>query len=188
MTLRIQAYDIKVRYNKGKELYLADTVSRADLNSPSMQEDLEYVNVVGFLPIRQERLAKLKKAKDEDDTFQHLKSVIMNGWPDKKQDLPAELIPYYSFRDEMSVQDGLIFKGERVIVPFSMCPEMKTAIHSSHSGIDGCLKRAMGCPFWPGMTGDIKHFISTCETCCAYQSANQQETLQPHELPSRQWE
>ena len=81
--LRIQAY-INVRYKKGKERHLADTLSRAYLNSPSMQEDLEYVNVVGFLPIRQERLAKLKKAKDEDDTFQHLKSVIMNGWPDEK--------------------------------------------------------------------------------------------------------
>ena len=67
-------------------------------------------------------------------------SVIMNGWPDEKQDLPAELIPYYSFRDEMSVQDGLIFKGQRVIVPFSMRPEMKTAIHSFYSGIDSCLK------------------------------------------------
>ena len=76
------------------------------MNSPSLQEDLEYINVVGVLPIRQERLAKLKEATDEDDTVQHLKSVIMNGWPDEKQDLPAELIPYYSFRDEMSVQEG----------------------------------------------------------------------------------
>ena len=38
------------------------------------------------------------------------------------------------------------------------------------------------------MTGDMEQFISTCEICCTYQSANQQETLQPHELPSRQWE
>ena len=55
MILRIQAYDINVRYKKGKEMYLADTLFRAYLNSPSMQEDLEYVNMVGFLPIRQER-------------------------------------------------------------------------------------------------------------------------------------
>ena len=82
----------------------------------------------------------------------------------------------------------MIFKGERVIVPISLRPEMKEAIHSSHSGIDGCLKRARECLFWPGMTGDIKHFISTCETCGSCQAANQQETLQPHEPPSRQWE
>ena len=112
-----------------------------------MQEDLEYINVVGVLPIRQERLAKLKEATDEDDTVQHHKSVIKNGWPDEKQDLPAELIPYYSFRDELSVQDGLIFKGERVIVPFSMRADMKTAIHSFLSGIYGCLKRARECLF-----------------------------------------
>ena len=55
MILRIQAYDIDVRYKKGKGISLAGTLSRADLNSPSMQEDLEYVNMVGFLPIRQER-------------------------------------------------------------------------------------------------------------------------------------
>ena len=78
----------------------------AYLNSSSMQEDLEYVNMVGFLPIRQERLTKLKKATDKDDSLQHLKSVIINGWPDEKQDLPAELIAYHSFRGEMSVQEG----------------------------------------------------------------------------------
>ena len=83
MMLRIQACDINVRYKKGKEIYLVDTLFRAYLNSPSMQEDLECINMVGFLPIRQERLTKLKKATD-DDTLQHLKSVIMNGWPDEK--------------------------------------------------------------------------------------------------------
>ena len=101
----------------------------------------------GFSHHHARKLTKVKKTTDEDDTLQHPKSVIMNGWPDKKQDLPAELIAYYSFRDEMSVQDRLIFKVEQVIVPFSMRPEMKTAIHSSHSGIDGCLKTASECLF-----------------------------------------
>ena len=91
LMLRIQAY-INVRYNKGSEMYLADTLSRAYLNSPSLQEDLEYINVVGVLPIRQERLAKLKEATDEDDTVQHHKSVIKNGWPDEKQDLPDHIL------------------------------------------------------------------------------------------------
>ena len=36
MVLRIQAYDINVRYKKGKEMYLADTLSHAYLKSPSM--------------------------------------------------------------------------------------------------------------------------------------------------------
>ncbi|KAK7105231.1 hypothetical protein V1264_016637 [Littorina saxatilis] len=188
MMLRAQAYDIVVRYKKGKEMYLADTLSRAYINAPSKQEDIELVNMVAFLPIRQERLEKLKNATDDDETLQRLKKVIMTGWPEEKQDLPAELTSYFSFRDEISVQDGLIFKGERVVVPISMRHEMKTAVHSTHSGIDGCLKRARECLFWPGMSGDIKHFISSCEVCSTFQSANQPESLMPHDLPSRQWE
>ena len=45
----------------------------------------------------------------------------------------------------MSVQGGPTLKGEWVIVPFSMRPEIKTAIHSSQSGIYSCLKKAREC-------------------------------------------
>ena len=138
MTLRIQYYDIIVRYKKGKEMYLADRLSRAYLTtSQNMQEEFEHVDMVSFLPIRDERLQKLKIKTDKDDFLQKLKSVIIHGWPDDKQKLPAELTAYYSFRDEMSVQDGLIFKGESVVVPFTKRSEMKTAVHSSHTGIEG---------------------------------------------------
>ena len=65
---------------------------------------------------------------------------------------------------------------------------MKTAVHSSHTGIEGCLKRARECLFWPGMSADIKHFISTCDTCRTYEISQSQEILMNHELPSRQWE
>ena len=110
MILCIQAYDTTICYKKGTEIYLADTLPHAYLNSPSMQEDLEYINMVGFLPIKQEWLTKLKKATDRDNSLQHFKSVIMNGWQNDKQDLPAELILYHSFCDKMSVQDGLTLK------------------------------------------------------------------------------
>ena len=67
---------------------------------------------------------------------------------------------------------------------------LKWRLRSTHliPGLTAALKRARESLFWPGMTIDIKHFISTCETCCTYQSANQQEMLQSHELPSCQWE
>ena len=88
---------------------------------------------------------QLKKATDRDNSLQHFKSVIMNGWQNDKQDLLAELILYHSFCDKMSVQGGPTLKGEWVIVPFSMRPEIKTAIHSSQSGIYSCLKKAREC-------------------------------------------
>jgi hypothetical protein len=120
--------------------------------------------------------------------LQKVKVVITQGWPEEKNQLPAELTPYYSFRDELSVQDGLIFKGERVVVPMSLRSNMKMAIHSTHTGIEGCLKRAQECMFWPGMNAEIRQYISTCETCQSFQPAQQKETLMSSEIPSRQWE
>ena len=51
MMLRIQDYDITVKYKKGKEMYVADTLSRAYVTtSQNMQEEFEHVNMVSFLP------------------------------------------------------------------------------------------------------------------------------------------
>ena len=45
----------------------------------------------------------------------------MNGWPaEKKKDVTGYRIieaPYYNFRDEISYQDGIILRGQRIIIP-----------------------------------------------------------------------
>ena len=58
----------------------------------------------------------------------------------------------------------------------------------AHLGVSGCLRRARESLFWPGMTSDLKEYISTCEICSKYQTNNQPETLMPHDLPERPWE
>ena len=48
-------------------------------------------------------------------------------------------------RDELSVQDGLIFKGERVVVPKAARSGLLKSIHNSHLGVNGCLNIAREC-------------------------------------------
>lgn len=49
--------------------------------------------------------------------MQSLIHVIKCGWPNKKQSLPEVVKPYYSIREELIVQDNLIFKGNQVVIP-----------------------------------------------------------------------
>ena len=70
----------------------------------------------------------------------------------------------------MSIQNDLIFKGERV-------ERAVKRIHSSHLGMNGCLNRARGCLCWPGKTGDIKNYVSTCEACREYERSQVRETM-----------
>jgi len=102
--------------------------------------------------------------------------------------LPCFVSPYFNMRDEMSVQDGLIFKGERVVVPKAARGELLRRIHNSHLGVYGCLKRARECLYWPGMTNDIKNHVSTCEACREYEGSQTTETLKSHQTPSRPWQ
>jgi len=116
------------------------------------------------------------------ETTQLLTKVISKGWPENKDDLPNQLHPFFSTRDEYSIHDGLIFRGERVVVPLEMRAKVKML------GIESTLRRARECLFWPGMTAEIKQVVQTCEACRTYERAQTKETLMSHEIPNRQWE
>ena len=161
MMMRLQRYDLIISYVSGKLLYLADTLSRAfstDGNTVSAQGNLERVCMIQSLPMTEHRILEIKKATESDDDMKLLKSIIINGWPDDKLQLLPEVLPYFSIRDELSVQGGIIFRGERAVIPAELRNVLKEKIQSSHLGIEGCLRRAREatCIYWPNMNSDMK--------------------------------
>ena len=133
------------------------------------------------------RLEAIRIATEADQVMTALKQIILKGWPDERIHAPPLVQIYFAFRDELAIHDGIVFRGERVVVPASQRSVLKEKIHSSHLGIDGCLRRAKECLFWPNMTSDIREYISTCSICRTYESANQRETLMSHDIPDRPW-
>ncbi len=188
MLMRALQYDIEIVYLKGTEMHIADLLSRSHLSTTEGGEDFERINMVQFLPVRQERLEKIRIAVKSDPIMIKLSDVIQAGWPEEKKDLPVELVPYFHSREEYVVQDGLIFKGERVVIPSILRPEIRKALHSSHLGIESCLRRARECVYWPGMNSDLKEYIQQCEICNSQPKAQQDEPLMSHETPDRPWE
>ena len=150
MFLKIQKFDINIVYSPGSRMYLADTLSRAYLpSSKNTQGDFEMVNVLKILPVSAEKHDEVLRHTSKDEVLQLLKEVILTGWPADKESVPAVLNPYYSYRGELSVYDGLIFRGEHLVIPQALCYQTMQQLHSSHIGINGCLRRARECLFWP---------------------------------------
>ena len=58
--------------------------------------------------------------------------MILDGWPDNVNDIPNVLKSYYCIRDEFSVQNGLIFKGDRVVIPLKMRVSILESIFIRH--------------------------------------------------------
>ena len=187
MLMRLQKYDVTVVYHPGKKMHLADTLSRAFLVNSVDHDDEFDVDESKYLPIRENRLTELRRATKDDRSMQLLQQAILNGWPNEKIHLDPEIREYYAFKDEMTVQDGLILRGNRVIVPASQRKTLKERLHSSHIGTEGCCRRARECLYWPGMNADIREFVSRCATCRKFEIANPAEPLMPHEIPDRPW-
>ena len=189
MLLRTQKYSYEIIYTRGKEMYLADMLSRSFLpNEDNSHVEFEQINMVKFLPIREERLKQLREATESDNVLQSLQQTVLNGWPDRKDAVPLCLTPFYHVRDEISLQNGLLFRGERVIVPRAMQRVMMDLVHSSHLGVELCLRRARECLYWVGMTSQLREYMLSCGLCREFDACQPKETLKSHEVPDRPWQ
>ena len=190
MLLQLQRYSLNVCYKKGKHMYMADTLSRAYLPETSQVaevEELEHVSHTESLALAPEDLQRLKLATSQDVAMQELRRTIHQGWPLHRVEVPDAARPYFDFRDQMTTQDQLVFKGPVVVIPPALRSEMMTRCHATHIGIEGCLRRARETMYWPRMSSDLKDYISRCDVCLAYQNAPQKETLMQHEITARPW-
>ena len=85
------------------------------------------------------------------------------------------------------MQHELNFKGQRLVIPVSMRKDMMATIHSTHIGIEGCLRRARDSIYWPHMTTELKDYILKCDVCLAHRKTPGKEPLQQHEFTDRPW-
>ena len=178
MLLRLQRYDVNITYKKGLEMYLADTLFRAypensvPLSMPQSEfcHVLEQLELVEHLPISSKRLKQIQLSTSADPSLQVLLETVLTGWPMDKSQIPPEIKPYKKCYNELTVQDGVLFKGSRTIMPAALRKELLQKIHEGHLDIKLYLQQAREVFYWPMMNAEIKDCISNCSIC---------NTLQP---------
>ena len=78
--------------------------------------------------------------------------------------------------------DGFLLKGERLIVPKSMHKEMLVKIHNVS------LRRAREIVFWPGINGQVRDKVASCEICNEFRNKQAKQPMKSHEIPERPWQ
>ena len=177
-------------------MYVADHLSGAYLKHQGDQSpdefqlfslELEEINPLDTVKITSERLAQLQKATEQDPVLQTLKSTILVGWPDTREQVPISIRDYWNFCVDLSLHNGILFKSQRVIIPRAVRPEVISRLHSSHLGIKTCLRKARDRVYWPVMNSDIKEAVTKCQVCAEYQASNPQQPFQTHKILERPW-
>ena len=129
------------------------------------------------------------QATAADPSLQTLLQTVKSGWPDHNADLPAGLLPSWHICDEISTGHGLLFKGQRIIVPSACRKAIRDSLHdSAHLGIDSCVRRARDTVYWPCINVEIKEYIKSSPICADYQRAESPELMLQPVKPSRPWE
>ena len=113
--LRSQRYGITVSYELGKNSSLADLISRAYLSKDVEHEgeEFESVNMASYVPISYQRLEEIRQETQKNKSLKVLIKVILQGWPDNKSSVLALALLYFDHSDDLTAQNGIVFRGER---------------------------------------------------------------------------
>ena len=187
MMLQLQKFDITLKYTKGADLFIADTLSRAP--QPDHTSDLiEQYEVMSILPISSTRITELQRNTVTDDLLQCVSGYIKTGWPQRVSSVPQHARNFFLFRDELTISDNLVMKGLKVIVPKSLQATYAKLLHEGHLGCEATKRRARDIVFWTTMTQDIESHVSRCSVCNSTKAHQQKEPLMSYPTPTVPWE
>ena len=176
---------------------LADTLSRAPLSvsndaSPTnfdlFRLNVERQDLQPNVHLTSSTAKAMQHATASDPDMNQLLQVVMTGWPSSKASLPACLTPYWSMRDELSIVDGILYRGLQVLVPPSLRSSMLKKIHSSHMGADSNYRMCRDILYWPGMKSSIQDICASCGQCAQYGAQQPREPMQSVPVPQFAWQ
>lgn len=126
---------------------------------------------------------EIQKHQDNDHRLRQLKRYCVEGWPDTFS-IDKAFLPYWSFSEELTVQNLLQLKGTRIVIPGSLQAEILRKLHEGHLGITKCRERSKHSVWWPGLSKELTDMITACDAC-AHDRTNLRGTLLPSEFPCR---
>jgi hypothetical protein len=192
--LRLMRYEYDIFHTPGKNMFLADSLSRPNASQISDDEiiqcgDVEtYVHsVVAMSAYSDVKLQEVKDSMGKDTVAVRFVRYMHAGWPESSFPLEDELAKLYAARDRITLYDDLLLYNERIYIPVALREKYLELCHEGHQGISKCRRRALRHFWWPGVGKEIADYISRCNVCIMH-SQIMHEPMVETELPLRPWE
>ncbi|XP_039543047.1 uncharacterized protein K02A2.6-like [Pimephales promelas] len=182
----LQAYQYNIVYKPGKYHQNADALSRLPAPGEGEPDDTnDQVLMMDLMDDSPVSAAQIRKWTSHDITLSVVHEYILKGWPEKVE---PQVLPYHHRRDALSVKDGCVTWGARIIIPSQGRAAILKQLHQAHTGMSRMKGLARSYMWWPGMDQDVERVVQNCEVCQRFQKAPAQAPLHPWEWPSSPWE
>ena len=194
LLLRLVHYDLNIEFLRGKENVIADALSRVcplqSSDSKIKDSNIDVIpvhHITQTVPVSKTRLQELRLATQSDPTLCSLTKTVHESWPQSRKDCPKQLLDFWSFKQEISEEDGLLCKSQRLIMPHSERLETLRVLHLGHYAIDKMQLWALETVYWLGINKDILKQYQSCKTCIKYSKSQRSEPQQSHPTPELPW-
>ena len=199
--LTLSHYDYTIKFRPTGKHGNADFCSRFPL--PATSEDLqtldgetesETVTVFATYMDQDKPLLNsslISKHSAKDPVISKVMYCIKEGWNELTQvpeNATVSIQEYFGKRDELSVEQGCLLWGHRVIIPADLRDDVLKMLHSTHTGMGSTKALARNYVWWPKMDKDIEDLVRHCTSCQINQRKPAKSTPHPWKEPSGPWE
>ena len=131
------------------------------------------------------RLQELRSQAAQDEEYQQLKEVILNGFPNHRGELNESCKRYWQVRHSLTIDEDLIVFGCRLLIPRQMRKSVLNQLHEAHQGAVRTKQRARLTVYWPGIDNDIDSTVLSCTQCQDHLPSNTKEPMISKPKPAR---
>ena len=183
--LTLSAYQYTIEHIKGTSNQCADCMSRLPMTKQS-RDSAEKVHIViqsEGLPVTASQIAK-ESLRDSQLSIV-MKAIQHGRWP---TDSSVDVNPFYKRRHELSIVDGCILWGMRVIIPKIFHKPLLTELHCSHLGMSRMKSLARSYFWWPHLDSEIEELSHSCVECSAASRNPPKAPAHPWMIPQHPWQ
>ena len=183
----LSAYTYKIEFQPTGDHANADGLSRLPLriippDDPNADPRVFNLSQMEALPVT---VCQLRAATASDRLLSKVYRYTKGNWP---HNVPADLRPFFTRRTELTVEEGCLLWGFRVIAPQSLRAKLLKELHADHPGVTRMKSVARSYMWWPGLDKEIEDLAKSCTACHAVKGAPPMVPLHPWVWPSWPWQ
>ena len=192
--LKLQGFSSKLQLVKGKH-NPADYGSRhpLPLNRCSRSERKEFAEIENHLFAVVKMLpdaitfAMVQKATNEDEVLMKIMEVLKSSERSFPLQADSSLLPFRNIWASLSVLDGVLLRGDRIVLPNSLRVSAVKIAHEGHMGVEKSKQFLRGAVWFPSMDQMVEDLVRKCLPCAAVTPAGTKEPLVMSTLPTEPW-
>ena len=178
--LTLSGYQYSIVHRPRDELGNADGLSRLPLPTSLGETPQPYDTILLMERLNSSLVtaAQIQSWTERDVTLAKVRKFVLQGWPEGE--VKEHMSPYAQRKDELSVEDGCVLWGTRVVVPPQLRAKVIDEIHEGHPGIGRMKSFARSYVWWPQLNADLERKVQHCLIC-------QRTRKMPRKVPIQSW-